>query len=211
MFEPLPRLDAAVDSALRPVARVLYRRVRLTPNRASWVAFSSSVGAGAAMATGHLRVGLGLMLVGQVLDALDGGIAREYGLASVQGARLDTILDRASETVIFLGFAAARLAPLKLILLALVAIALLSTVAKRSRFDPGFKRMVLYLGLWVPYPILFGVIFAVNLAGYLSGLLLLDIKFQRRMDALPGDFDTVASRAAQLERGEREARTLHPA
>ena len=123
-----------------------------------------------------------------------------YGLPA-NDPKLDDLLDRASETVIFLGFVYAGLVPLTLVALALIAIVLLTTIAHRSKFDPGVKRFALYFGMWVPYPLLFEVIFLVNLAGYVVGLLVIDCQFQRRMDALGGDLDTVASRAALQTQG----------
>jgi phosphatidylglycerophosphate synthase len=205
VFERVPFLVRIGDTVVRPTYRFLHLRLGITPTQVSWSTLVFSIASGVAIGLEHLGLGLGLMAVGQILDGMDGGMAREFGLTSEAGKTLDEGIDRASETAIFFGFAVAGLVSWSLVILALIAIGLLTTVSHRAKWDPGMKRFALYFGIWIPYPLIFTIIFAVNLAGFVIDMLIIDCQFQGEMDKLGGDLDTVASRAVALQKQEVSA------
>jgi CDP-diacylglycerol--glycerol-3-phosphate 3-phosphatidyltransferase len=62
--------------------------------------------AAVALFKGSLRTGGVLILLGGLCDSLDGNLARATGKATRSGALLDSVVDRYSEFVMFLGIAA---------------------------------------------------------------------------------------------------------
>lgn len=94
-----------VDWAAAPAARYL-ARLGVQPDQLTILGMLLSIGAGAAVATGHLFAGGWLVLAGGSLDLLDGALARALGRATKSGALLDSTLDRVGEMALFVGLAA---------------------------------------------------------------------------------------------------------
>src|SRR5207244_12174615 len=92
MFDFAPTLGRSLDHAVRPLLRLCHVTLGLSPAQVTWAAFAVSVAAGVAVAMGRpgWAGGLGLMALGQVLDGIDGGIARAYGLADRKSTRLNS-------------------------------------------------------------------------------------------------------------------------
>jgi CDP-diacylglycerol--glycerol-3-phosphate 3-phosphatidyltransferase len=95
-------------------------------------------GAAALFALGYVRLGGAGMLLAGILDALDGGVARESGSATRFGAFLDSTLDRLSESAVFVGIVylyAASGRPAEALLAAAAMTFSLSTSYARARAE----------------------------------------------------------------------------
>lgn len=97
-----PELRARVRGAALPIA-LAFGRLGLTPNALTVVGFGISVLAALAAAQGAwIPAGL-LVIFGGVFDLFDGALARATNRVSRLGAFLDSVFDRAGESVVYLG------------------------------------------------------------------------------------------------------------
>jgi len=170
-----------------------------TPDTITVAALALSVAAGPAAAAGFFGWAGGLVLVGAMLDVLDGMVARKSGKSSPSGELLDSVLDRYADFAPLIGLAVfyrgsvwQMLAPL----LALLGTTLISYVRAKAEglsleLPSGFMRRherVVYLGvaliigpllsppaevLGVAHVVTFGVVAIMALATNLSAVALI--------------------------------------
>src|SRR3954454_7764418 len=103
MATSLERLKSGYTNGGRSVAQGMmcrFRSVPFTPNQMTVTGFLLNVGAGGLLVEQHFVLGPGAFVVGSVIDALDGAVARAHGKMTPFGGFLDSTLDRMSEGVI---------------------------------------------------------------------------------------------------------------
>lgn len=146
---------------LAPVVRIAMA-LHLTPNAITVIGLLITLVASALVAGGWLLLGAAILTAGSLLDAVDGALARATGGDTAFGAFLDSTLDRAGETILYLGVAAWLLGslddPSAPVLLAMVALSgsfLVSYAHARAQgigleasvgLAPRTERLVLVIG-----------------------------------------------------------------
>jgi phosphatidylglycerophosphate synthase len=177
------------DGILGFPIRFVHETLGLSPNQLSVIGLVSGLAAAALVVAGRLEWGLGALAFSQIVDGLDGGVARRYGLQSKTGERLEVIFDRLCEFAFFLALAYVGLASFRMALLAFTAILLITWIEPKSKFDPGFKRFMMYFGYAAAavfqvrgFEIALQVVFFANLLAFVIGTVLVDYRFQQEVD-----------------------------
>ena len=96
------KLGHRIDKPLAPLSRQI-TLTGITPNFITILGFSVSIAASCSFAFGMPMLGGFLILLSGGFDLLDGVVARTMGKVSKFGAFLDSVLDRYSDALIFLG------------------------------------------------------------------------------------------------------------
>ncbi len=132
-----------------PIARMLVR-TSLTPNQATWGAFSIAALSFASFVLGYNILGGILAQLASIADGIDGSLARLKGMASVFGSFLDSVLDRYADALIVLGMTLWSLShegyPQVWLVGFLAIIGTLSISYTRARIDPE-HRLIFDRGL----------------------------------------------------------------
>jgi phosphatidylglycerophosphate synthase len=182
MLESFSLLNETVDRFWLPVSSFVHKHSRLTPNQISFMGFVAGMVAAGAIGLGRIEIGIACMVISQFLDGLDGTIARKFGLQTALGEELEVVFDRSVECFMFLALAYAGKVTYTEAVLAFIAILLLTSLVKRSGVDLGFKRVVLYIGYFIGFPLAVELAFWVNLGGFVLSMLVIDYRVQKEDD-----------------------------
>jgi CDP-diacylglycerol---glycerol-3-phosphate 3-phosphatidyltransferase len=93
-----------IEKAIRPVGNAL-QRTGLSPDHLTVVGLLVGIGAAIAIGSGHLLLGLVLVVLAAVPDLLDGALAKASEAASQRGAFFDSTVDRVTDAVLLGGVA----------------------------------------------------------------------------------------------------------
>ncbi|MDQ2728545.1 MAG: CDP-alcohol phosphatidyltransferase family protein, partial [Actinomycetota bacterium] len=93
-----------MDRATKPVGTAL-RRTGLSPDHLTALGLVLAVPTAIVIASGHLWIGLVLLVASAIPDLLDGALAKASGRSSVRGAFFDSVADRVTDGLVLSGVA----------------------------------------------------------------------------------------------------------
>ncbi len=96
------RFRANAERTLKPVGQQI-KRTGITADQLTVTGVVMACAAAVAIANGALRAGLLLLVLAALPDVLDGAVAKASGTASPRGAFFDSVADRFTDAVLFLG------------------------------------------------------------------------------------------------------------
>ena len=100
-----PRLKERLHASALPVGRAI-ARLGVSANALTLIGLALNILAAGIVAAGGMTLGGAAFLLASAFDALDGAVARATGTASAFGAFLDSVMDRYSESAMFIGLLA---------------------------------------------------------------------------------------------------------
>ncbi|MBI2547718.1 CDP-alcohol phosphatidyltransferase family protein [Candidatus Woesearchaeota archaeon] len=180
MYYNIPYLTRLQDKAVEPFVKVLYERLRIEAHNLTYLNLLLSLTAAVFFFLNSWQWGYVLLATALFIDFLDGPMARIYQKTSVQGERLDMMVDRVAELTIFLALVLNGTVSIFLALAAYYAIILVTVLSRKTRLDLGGKRTFLFFGIFMSFNVVFALIFFFNLGVFILQLLVLDYRNDKK-------------------------------
>lgn len=172
----LDQFRPQVQGIVQPVVN-LTRRLGVTPNGLTIASFFVSILAGIAFYAGGVVLGVVMVALNAVFDALDGALARDMGIASLRGDFLDHVIDRYADIFIITGIFAGGAASWPIGVFALTGVLMSSYLGTQAqavgvgRYYGGIlgraDRLVLIMIAGVLTVLIPGEIYGLNYLGWL--------------------------------------------
>ncbi|MDN7025574.1 CDP-alcohol phosphatidyltransferase family protein [Methanoculleus sp. FWC-SCC1] len=153
------------------------KRLGLTPNTYTVAALGFSAAAGAAFWAGAVALGVLMVALNALFDALDGALARDLGTASLRGDFLDHVIDRYADIFIITGIFAGGAASWQIGVFALTGVLMSSYLGTQAqavgvgRYYGGLlgraDRLVLIIIAGILTILIPGAVFGLNYLGWL--------------------------------------------
>ena len=175
----IPGVKKHYDQVMRPISEFFHAKLRLQPNHVSCLGFLIGLGSVVLILVNLWQLGLMVMALSLLFDGIDGNIARVYGLESKAGEKLELIFDRSLEAFIFIAFALINGIDFGLVILVIYSILLMTSLRDKAKFDPGLKRVALFLGFVISFELIFNVVFFVHIGSFIIQLAVLDYVIPR--------------------------------
>lgn len=115
------RVRPRVTRFLEPIGRSL-AAIGITPAAMTTFGLLVVIAGSVVVALGHIGWGAGIILVGSIVDGLDGAVARASDKVTARGAFLDSAFDRVGEIAAFAGLGVAFADDTRVLLLATLAL-----------------------------------------------------------------------------------------
>ena len=172
----LDQFRPQVQGIIQPVVNLM-RKIGVTPNGLSLASFFVSALAGIAFYAGGVVLGVVMVALNAVFDALDGALARDLGIAGRRGDFLDHVIDRYADIFIITGIFAGGAASWPIGVFALTGVLMSSYLGTQAqavgvgRFYGGIlgraDRLVLIIIAGVLTILIPGEIYGLNYLGWL--------------------------------------------
>jgi len=170
----IPGVKKKYDKIMKPISEFFHVKMGISPNQVSCLGFLIGLISIPLVILHYWQLGLVVMAISLLFDGIDGNIARIYGLTSKTGEKLELIFDRSLEALLFFAFAIINGIDLGFVLLIVYTILLMTSLQKKSRFDPGLKRIALIFGFIISFKIIFQMVFFVHLGAVIVQLIMVE-------------------------------------